>query len=220
MKSLACSFAWWPGIDHDIEQLAKGYTGWQQVQHNPAQAPLHTWKWPAKPWQRIHIDYAGPFLGHMFLVVVDAHSKWPKVIATKATTSTKTIDILRTILARYGIPEQLVSDNVPNSSLMSLKCLQSRMVSDPSLQPNITHPWSCRALNVQTFKNGLKSMVGEEGSITQKLSRFLMAYRNAPHATTGQSPALMLNGRSLRSRLDILKPDIRHRVTQKQTDQT
>ncbi|XP_033631687.1 uncharacterized protein LOC117293454 [Asterias rubens] len=30
----------------------------------------------------------------------------------------------------------------------------------------------------------------------------------------------MLNGRSLRSRLDILKPDIRHRVTQKQKDQT
>ena len=99
MKSLACSFAWWPGIDHDIEQLAKGYTGWQQVQHNPAQAPLHTWKWPAKPWQRIHIDYAGPFLGHMFLVVVDAHSKWPEVILTEATTSSQTIDTLRTIFA-------------------------------------------------------------------------------------------------------------------------
>ena len=73
---------------------------------------------------------------------------------------------------------------------------------------------------VQTFKNGLRSMVGEAGSITQKLSRFLIAYRNAPHATTGQSPASLLMGRNLRSRLDIIRPDIRHRVTRKQLEQT
>ena len=104
MKTLVRSFAWWPGIDHDIEQLAKGCNGCQQVQHNPTQAPLHTWEWPAKPWQRVHIDYAGPFLGHMFLVVVDAHSKWPEVIPTKATTSSQTIDILRTIFRTIWYP--------------------------------------------------------------------------------------------------------------------
>ena len=37
--------------------------------------PLHPWVWPDAPWRRIHIDYARPFLGKMFFVVVDAHSK-------------------------------------------------------------------------------------------------------------------------------------------------
>ena len=33
--------------------------------------------WPKMPWQRIHIDFAGPFMGKMFLIiVVDSHSKW------------------------------------------------------------------------------------------------------------------------------------------------
>ena len=45
----------------------------------PAKVPLHPWVWPTKPWQRIHVDFAGPFLGQSFLVVVDAHSKWPEV---------------------------------------------------------------------------------------------------------------------------------------------
>ena len=46
--------------------------------HNksPLAALLHPWERPEKPWTRIHIDYAGPFLGKMFVVAVDATSKW------------------------------------------------------------------------------------------------------------------------------------------------
>ena len=47
----------------------------------------------------------------MFLIVVDAHSKWPEVIQMSSTTSSKTIDVLRTLFARYRLPEQVVSDN-------------------------------------------------------------------------------------------------------------
>lgn len=37
------------------------------------------WSWPGTPLQRIHVDFAGPVEGHMFVVVVDAHYKWPEV---------------------------------------------------------------------------------------------------------------------------------------------
>ena len=47
----------------------------------------------------------------MFLVVVDAHSKWPEVILVSSTTSSLTIEVLRDLFARLGIPEQIVSDN-------------------------------------------------------------------------------------------------------------
>ena len=46
---------------------------------SPSVAPLHSWEWPSTPWTRLHIDFAGPFKGHMFLVLVDAHSKWLEV---------------------------------------------------------------------------------------------------------------------------------------------
>ena len=52
-------------------------------------------------------------MGHMFFVVVDAHSKWPEVIVMDSTTSEKTVDVLRELFSRYGVPTQIVSDNGP-----------------------------------------------------------------------------------------------------------
>lgn len=76
-------------------------------------APLHPWEWPLTPWERIHIDFARPVKGRMFLVVVDTHSKWPEVVEMASTTANKTIDVLRHLFAAYGLPKQIVSDNGP-----------------------------------------------------------------------------------------------------------
>ena len=77
------------------------------VRHH--QAPLHSWTWPERPWERIHIDYLGS------VEAVDAHSKWPEVIIVNRTTSAKTVAVLGEKFARNGLPLQLqlVSDNGP-----------------------------------------------------------------------------------------------------------
>ena len=90
MKSSARSYFWWPGLDKEIENLSKSCLPCQSVRHAPPTAPLHPWVWPSRPWQRIHVDFAGPFLGKSFLVVVDAHSKWPEVFEMSSTTALKT----------------------------------------------------------------------------------------------------------------------------------
>ena len=113
MKALARSYVWWPGMDKAFEQVSKGCTGCQLTQSNPKSAPLHSWEWPARPWQRVHVDFAGPFLGTMFLIVVDAHSKWPEVIPITSTSATRTIEELRKLFTAHSLPEQLVSDNGP-----------------------------------------------------------------------------------------------------------
>ena len=90
MKAIARSYVWWSGLDKDIENQAKACLSCQEQASKPAVAPLHPWVWPNSPWKRIHIDYAGPFLNKMFLVVVDAHSKWPEVIQMSSTIRLKT----------------------------------------------------------------------------------------------------------------------------------
>ena len=72
MKALARSFVWWPGIDKDIEMTVKSCKQCCCNQSDPTSAPIHPWENPTSPWERIHIDYAGPFLGKMFLIVVYA----------------------------------------------------------------------------------------------------------------------------------------------------
>lgn len=69
------SYIWWPWLDHQIEDLAKACSGCQQIQGQPQAAPLHVWEFPTSPCQRVHIDYVGPVLDKMLLVVVDAYSK-------------------------------------------------------------------------------------------------------------------------------------------------
>ena len=49
----------------------------------------------------------------MFFAVVDAHSKWPEVVAVPSTTSLHTINVIKRLFCRYGFPEQVVSDNGP-----------------------------------------------------------------------------------------------------------
>ena len=47
----------------------------------------------------------------MFLIVVDAYSKWPEVVAMDDTTSARTISALRSLFAIWGLPKHLHTDN-------------------------------------------------------------------------------------------------------------
>ena len=102
MKSLARSYIWWPGCDADIESTVQHCDECQASRPAPPKAPLHPWEWPTQPWARIHLDHAGPFYGKLFLVLVDAHSKWMDV------QTDVTISKLRSI---FCLPEQIVIDN-------------------------------------------------------------------------------------------------------------
>ena len=95
MKSIARSYFWWPALDRELEEKARSCVACQSVKNSSASAPLHPWLWPAKPWQRVHIDFAGPFMNRTFLIVVDDHSKWPEVIKMHSITAQKTITELR-----------------------------------------------------------------------------------------------------------------------------
>lgn len=83
------------------------------MSNDPTAVNTYPWLPPTRPYQHIHVDYAGPVEGHMLLVVVDPYSKWPKVCVTKSTTSQSTINMLRPIFARWGVPLELVSANGP-----------------------------------------------------------------------------------------------------------
>ncbi len=206
MKAVARSYVWWPGIDIQVEQLAKTCQTCQQTQKAPG--PSHPWKWPESPWQRIHVDFAGPFEGHMYLVVVEAHSKWPEVCVMDSTTSTKTIQVLRTLFSRYGLPEVLVSDNGPQfTSEEFQKFLKANGVKHARSAPFHPATNGLAERMVQTVKRALCCSKGST-SIQQRLDTFLLAYRNTPHATTKESPAMLFLHRRLRTRFDLLKPNV------------
>ena len=68
----------------------------------------NAWKWPSKPWYTVHKVFAGPFMEETFLIIVDAHLKWPEVHNMKSTTATKTIEVIRQTFAQHGLQADLV----------------------------------------------------------------------------------------------------------------
>ena len=111
MKARARMVVWWPGLDKSIEQMVSNCLPCQSSRPLPPSAPLHPWSIPKTPWSRLHMDYAGPLHGHMFLVIVDAFSRWLEIVPVKNATSSVTIDKLRGICSTHGLPDAIVTDN-------------------------------------------------------------------------------------------------------------
>ena len=178
MKALARSYIWWPGMDKEIEQAAKGYTGCQLTQNNPQTAPLHAWEWPARPWQRIHVNFAGPFLVTIFLVVVDSHSKWPEVIPMTTTSAARTIEELRKLFATHGLPEQLVSDNGCQFTSDEFRTfMRNYGIKHIRSAPHHQAKNGSAERFVQTFKQALRAALTEKKTLSWKVTNFLLAYR-------------------------------------------
>ncbi|XP_048007003.1 uncharacterized protein K02A2.6-like isoform X1 [Leguminivora glycinivorella] len=207
-KSLARSYAWFPGIDEAIERTctACGVCA-ATASAPPAQAP-RAWPWPERPWTRLHIDFLGPLAGIMYLVIVDACSKWIEVIKMASTTAAAVISKLREIWARFGIPKQVVSDNGPPFTSQEFGFfMKNNGVEHIFTAPY--HPSSNGAAEgaVKICKHVLLKAQKQQLDAEVALSRFLLIYRNTVHSTTGDSPANILQGRGLRTRLDCLKPE-------------
>ena len=220
MKQVARSCVWWPGIDKQLEGVAKTCVPCQSNAHSPPKAPLQVWPWPTTPWERIHVDFLGPFLGKMIFIAVDAHSKWPVAYIMPSTTAAQTIEVLREMFARNGLPKQLVSDNGPQFRADEFRQFLSRNGVQHTLTPPY-HPASNGAAErfVQTIKQSLRASHHSGTPLSQALATFLLRYRSTPHCTMGVAPCMLFCNRRLRTRLDLLAPDMATRVQRQQDKQ-
>ena len=208
-KAVARSYMWWPGIDKDIEMYIKQCPSCAIHQNYPKPARFHPWEYPRYPWQRLHIDYAGPFLGYSYLIVVDAHSKWPEIIPMQSTTSVSTIKVLMQIFAIHGLPERIVSDNGPQFCSQEFKDFLA-VNGIQHIQSAPYHPATNGEAErfVQTFKQHMKCKNANTSTVHSSISKFLLTYRTTPHATTGVAPSLLLMGRKIRTKLDLMLPNL------------
>ena len=220
MKALARSYIWWPGMDQEIERWARACSPCTQVKSDPAPVALHPWVWPTKPWRRIHIDFAGPLFNKTYLVIVDAFSKWPEVWEMGVTSTTKTIEVLQHLFSKYGIPEQVVSDNRPQFRSEEFEEFVSTL-GIKYYRSAVYHPATNGAVErlVKTLKQSLKAAHLTGASSKGVLNDFLFHYRATPHAVTGVTPGELFLGRSIRTLLDLLKPNTRNEVERNQAKQ-
>lgn len=72
---------------------------------------------------------------------------------------------------------------------------------------------------METFKNKVKKIIRSGKSLDYAVNLFLFDYGATEHCTTGRNPAYAMYKRELRTRFDLLKPDVNNDVADKQLAQ-
>ncbi|XP_054279105.1 uncharacterized protein K02A2.6-like [Macrosteles quadrilineatus] len=224
MKAISRSFVWWPKLDVEIEEFVKKCSICQKTRKSMPVVPLQPWSWPNRNWQRLHLDFAA-YEGKDFLILVDSRSKWPEIFHMKSTTSAKVIEKLRTCFAAYGLPNTVVTDGGTQFTSQEfndfLKFNGIRHLVSPPYHPASN---GLAERMVQTTKDVFLKQLLEDSKTTlnrtlqHRLDRFLFAYRNTPHSTTGMTPAEMFLKTTPRTPLSLLKPHLSDDMKRKQEE--
>ncbi|XP_037947639.1 uncharacterized protein K02A2.6-like [Teleopsis dalmanni] len=203
MKQLARQHVWWTNIDKDIAQLTENCDVCKIA--NPVHAREYlSWPEADRPWERVHIDFAGPFCNSMWLICVDAFSQFPFVVQLSTTTTVDTVSALSSIFSLEGIPETIVSDNGPQFTAEAFKHFCSKLgIKHITTAP--FHPASNGLAErfVRSFKTAVQKNIDDGLSLKFAVSKYLATYRAMPNAE-GKSPAELLHGRPVRTLLSQL----------------
>ena len=190
MKGIAKSYFWWRGLDKKIERLVNSCVECKAVKKSPPSAPLHPWSWPTRVFQRVHIDFAGPFQGNMFLVAMDAYSQVSRGVHNAKYYCEQDIDCFCSLFCRYGYPEQVVLDNGPQFTSEEFATFL-RACGVKHIRSAPYHPATNGLAErfVQTVKQSLKASQSSGLTLSRRLCEFLLMYRSSVHATTGVTPS-------------------------------
>ena len=208
MKSFARSLIWYPGMDRDIVNLVSSCEICQSVRTKPSKCNLE-WPMPTKPWSRIHVDHFF-YERNICLLAIDALSKYIECEIVCTTNVTDTINAVKSIFARNGLCDVLVSDNA--------SCFTSEHFRNfLSLNgiKHITPPPASPASNgqgergVRVIKDMLKKCNSCD-SFKSKLNKVLLQYRSSPHSTTQIPPSVSLNNRKYVTVKDRVNPNYCH----------
>ncbi|XP_063377580.1 uncharacterized protein K02A2.6-like [Cydia fagiglandana] len=216
-KALARSYVWWPQLNEEIEKLIGNCSICLEHRHMPPKTS-HEWITPTRPWSRIHVDFAGPFQGKIFLIVVDSYSRWPEVFMVPNTSSATVIKNLRGLFATHGLCETIVSDNgTAFTSTEMEQFLQANKIKHAKTAPYHPATNGLAERMVQTVKNKLRKMNNMPWDVL--ITNMLLGLRSTPCSATNKSPAELLMNRKLRTLLDVIHPDnIAHKKVEQQID--
>ncbi|CAI6351975.1 unnamed protein product [Macrosiphum euphorbiae] len=121
----------------------------------------------------------------MFIVILDAYSKWVFVKRMLNITSSSTVMVLREYFATWGIPGKLVSDNGPSLCSVEFETfLKNNGVFHIKTAPYNPLSNSAAENLVRTFKNYLKKVISSTNNkdcIDTGVLKFILSYNSTKH---------------------------------------
>ena len=122
--------------------------------YEAAKSPLHPWEYSASRWRRLHVDNVGPFMGCIYLLIVDSHTKSLDVFHNHNKTTWNTVARSRSCFATHGQSDCVVSYNSPIFTSEEFR----EFTSSCGIRYIFASMYGLAKRGVQSFKEGMTRM--------------------------------------------------------------
>ncbi|KAJ8892751.1 hypothetical protein PR048_005332 [Dryococelus australis] len=181
-------------MDKRIGELGNSCTAYQAARRNPATIEPQPWEFATSPWQRVHVNFLGLC----------------NVAEVTSTAAIHTISFLNSLMARFGICTQLLSDNGPPFTSEGFQTFVRirgiHHVTSPPYHPQYNGQAESSVKFYYMYK--FKSLLLSGGKMHEKVFQFLRDVRNATQCTKGKSPTKLIFGRNIHIEYDLLHSGI------------
>ncbi|XP_063547273.1 uncharacterized protein K02A2.6-like [Cydia strobilella] len=209
-KRRAREVMFWPGMSADVERRVRACNACALHAPAPRREPLLQHTLPDLPWSKLASDIF-EYRKKYYIVLVDYFSNYVEVGMLNNMTSKVVINFMKDQFSRHGIPSELVTDNGPAySSCEFKKFLLDWEIEHVTSSPRYAQSNGKSERTVQTIKTMIKKCQdsGEDFYLS------LLNYRSTPRYNL-DSPAQMLMGRRLHTKLPIKTTLLHERVDNK-----
>ncbi|KII74158.1 Pro-Pol polyprotein [Thelohanellus kitauei] len=179
-KQLARRYCAWPGIDHEIGKMIYSCSACSRNSKLPSKQ-FTSWTPTTRPFERVHVDFLGPFKNFVWMILIDSFSRFPFIAKMKNISARQTIDALKSIFCLEGYPETLVSDN--GRQFVSLEF--SDFCTTHGIMHKFSPPYHPESNGlaerfVQSFKSSISKSMDSGSTLEDSVYDYLISYRGTP----------------------------------------
>ncbi len=209
MESRARTIVFWPGITKDIQAMRDQCVTCNKNAPSQAALPPVPSPIPSTPFESIFADFFD-YRGHHYLVAGDRLSGWVEIFqaahGTAHAGALGLITALRTLFARFGVPEEISSDGGPEFSATATADFFKRWgVRHRVSSAHFPQANGRAEVAVKKAKRTLMDNVSASGSLDNDgLLRALLQLRNTPDPDCNISPAETIFGQPIRDAFSFI----------------
>lgn len=222
-KERARDVLFWPGMAKQIEDVVSKCDICNMHRNSNPREPLVSHPVPERAWSKLGMDLFH-FRDADYLLVVDYFSKYPEIAKLSDMTSKSVIAVLKSLFARHGVPDELFSDNGRQFVSAEMRAFAASWeFSHTTSSPGFPQSNGQAERAVQTIKSLLKK--AQDSNRDPYIA--LLEFRNTPLSGIDLSPAQLLMGRRLKSKIPVSKKllmpkvfrQVRNRLSHRQVKQ-
>ena len=202
----AKSTVYWPGYQNQIKDMVESCESCAANSRANVSEYIEPYAIPEYPMQTIHMDIFH-LNGIEYLATIDRFSKWPTCYQLKNSTSREIINLLSKQFVDFGRPETCITDNATYFMSSDFKWfMQEHEIKHTTSSPLMSRSNGLAERLNQTIKSALQKSLDTGGNLNDVLT----SLRSTPVGQGLPSPAVLLQGRNLRDKLNCATHMLKH----------